>query len=99
MNLFMRQPTLKRLFNMHNYAWKAGLKTGMYYLRTRPAVSQTKFTIDSNTSNADFFSGGNKKATATTQQNVVETSEPTEEELAIMACSRANPEACEMCSA
>lgn len=31
---------------MHFYGWKAGLKTGMYYLRTRPAVDAIKFTVD-----------------------------------------------------
>jgi ribonucleoside-diphosphate reductase subunit M1 len=31
---------------MHFYAWKLGLKTGMYYLRSRPAVDPIKFTID-----------------------------------------------------
>ena len=31
---------------MHFYAWKAGLKTGMYYLRTRAAVNAVKFTVD-----------------------------------------------------
>ncbi len=31
---------------MHFYAWKKGLKTGMYYLRTRPAVDAIKFTVD-----------------------------------------------------
>ena len=32
--------------SLHMYAWKAGLKTGMYYLRTRPAVDAIKFTLD-----------------------------------------------------
>ena len=31
---------------MHFYGWKKGLKTGMYYLRTRPAVDPVKFTVD-----------------------------------------------------
>jgi ribonucleotide reductase alpha subunit len=32
--------------SMHFYAWKNGLKTGMYYLRSRPAVDAIKFTVD-----------------------------------------------------
>lgn len=34
---------------MHFYGWKSGLKTGMYYLRSRPAVDAIKFTVDFNT--------------------------------------------------
>ena len=33
---------------MHFYAWKKGLKTGMYYLRTRPAVNAVQYTVDKN---------------------------------------------------
>ena len=37
MNLFIGKPTTAKLTSMHFYAWKKGLKTGMYYLRTKPA--------------------------------------------------------------
>ena len=46
LNLFMEDPTEKKLTSMHFYAWRSGLKTGMYYLRTKAAVDPTKFTID-----------------------------------------------------
>ena len=46
MNLFVEKPTYQVLTSMHMYAWMAGLKTGMYYLRTRPAADAIKFTID-----------------------------------------------------
>lgn len=46
LNLFMEDPTEKKLTSMHFYAWKSGLKTGMYYLRTKAAVDPTKFTVD-----------------------------------------------------
>ncbi|MGG5507806.1 MULTISPECIES: ribonucleoside-diphosphate reductase subunit alpha [unclassified Myroides] len=46
LNLFMAEPTASKLTSMHFYAWKKGLKTGMYYLRTRPAVDAIKFTVD-----------------------------------------------------
>ena len=46
LNLFMEDPTEKKLTSMHFYAWKLGLKTGMYYLRTKAAVDPTKFTVD-----------------------------------------------------
>lgn len=43
---FMAVPTAAKLTSMHFYAWKKGLKTGMYYLRTRPAAEAIKFTVD-----------------------------------------------------
>ena len=46
LNLFQEDPSAKKLSSMHYYAWKKGLKTGMYYLRTRPAASAQQFTID-----------------------------------------------------
>lgn len=45
LNLFVESPTFAKLTSMHFYAWKKGLKTGMYYLRTRPAVDAIKFTV------------------------------------------------------
>ena len=45
MNLFMDYPTHKRLSSMHFYAWKRGLKTGMYYLRTKPATDALQVTV------------------------------------------------------
>lgn len=49
MNIFMSTPDFKRLSSCHMYGWKAGLKTGMYYLRTQPATNAIKFTIDPST--------------------------------------------------
>ena len=46
LNLFQEDPSAKKLSSMHFYAWKKGLKTGMYYLRTRPATTAQQFTID-----------------------------------------------------
>lgn len=40
------EPTIEQLTSMHFYTWKIGLKTGMYYLRTRPAADAAQFTID-----------------------------------------------------
>lgn len=45
MNLFMADPTVGKLTSMHFYAWEKGLKTGMYYLRSRPKADPIKFTI------------------------------------------------------
>ena len=46
LNLFMEGATMAKLTSMHFYGWKSGLKTGMYYLRTKSAVDAIKFTID-----------------------------------------------------
>ncbi|MGM5468947.1 ribonucleoside-diphosphate reductase subunit alpha [Flavobacteriaceae bacterium LMO-SS05] len=48
LNLFMEGATMAKLTSMHFYAWKSGLKTGMYYLRTKSAVDAIKFTLDNN---------------------------------------------------
>ncbi len=45
LNLFMENASFAKLTSMHFYAWEKGLKTGMYYLRTRPAVDPIKFTL------------------------------------------------------
>lgn len=46
LNLFLENPTYAKLTSMHFYGWKAGLKTGCYYLRTKAPVMAQKFTID-----------------------------------------------------
>jgi ribonucleoside-diphosphate reductase alpha chain len=46
LNLFVQNPNFAKLSSMHFYAWKAGLKTGMYYLRSKAAVDAIKFTVD-----------------------------------------------------
>ena len=46
LNLFLEDPNTSRISSMHLYAWKQGLKTGMYYLRTRPKARAVQFTVD-----------------------------------------------------
>jgi len=46
LNLFMENANFAKLTSMHFYGWKAGLKTGMYYLRTKAATDAIKFTLD-----------------------------------------------------
>jgi len=46
LNLFLTEPTYAKISSMHMYAWKAGLKTGCYYLRTRGVASAQKFTVE-----------------------------------------------------
>lgn len=46
LNIHIADPNLAKLSSMHFYAWKKGLKTGMYYLRTKAAADAIKFTLD-----------------------------------------------------
>lgn len=82
LNIFMENPNLGKLTSMHFYGWKAGLKTGMYYLRTKAARDAIKFTVD-------------KKYQ---QETPVKALSDVEKEAAAMACSIENGADCEMCS-
>lgn len=53
LNLFMAEPNMAKLTSMHFYAWKSGLKTGMYYLRTKAAADAIKFTVETVQSSED----------------------------------------------
>ncbi|KAF9066495.1 ribonucleotide reductase [Rhodocollybia butyracea] len=46
LNIHLASPTMAQLTSMHFYGWKKGLKTGMYYLRTKPAAQAIQFTVD-----------------------------------------------------
>ncbi|XP_076288192.1 ribonucleoside-diphosphate reductase large subunit-like [Lasioglossum baleicum] len=46
LNVYMDKPTTAKLTSMHFYGWQMGLKTGMYYLRTKPAANPLQFTVD-----------------------------------------------------
>ncbi|TGK50738.1 ribonucleoside-diphosphate reductase subunit alpha [Leptospira kanakyensis] len=46
LNLFVESPSVSKLTSMHFYAWKQGLKTGMYYLRTKAATQAIQFTVE-----------------------------------------------------
>ncbi|EIM80277.1 uncharacterized protein STEHIDRAFT_105343 [Stereum hirsutum FP-91666 SS1] len=48
LNIHLQAPTVGQLTSMHFYGWKRGLKTGMYYLRTKPASQAIQFTLDHN---------------------------------------------------
>ena len=71
LNLFMEGATMAKLTSMHFYAWKSGLKTGMYYLRTKSAVDAIKFTLDNKKTEAPKPETATVKAVADTP--VVET--------------------------
>ena len=83
MNVFMQDPNFGKLTSMHFYAWKKGLKTGMYYLRSQAAASAIQFTVDKSALETD------KTAPA------VDPSRNQKQDA--IACSLDDPEGCEMC--
>jgi len=87
LNVFMENVTTAKLTSMHFYAWKQGLKTGMYYLRTKAATDAIKFTVDKKYKTAPQTEAPRKSI-----------QEMTDEEQAAMACSIENGSDCEMCS-
>ncbi len=113
MNIFMENPNFGKLTSMHFYAWKAGLKTGMYYLRTKAAVGAVKFTVDKQTmeetnkgtekiEEKPLDYKGFAKENEELQKKAAADSfsdEMTEEEkkFAAMQCSLDDPEGCVMC--
>ncbi|XP_015523006.1 ribonucleoside-diphosphate reductase large subunit isoform X1 [Neodiprion lecontei] len=75
LNIHMATPTEEKLTSMHFYAWKNGLKTGMYYLRIKPAANALQFTVDKSKLK-DAFSTSNSNYTPTKAQNSLECNSP-----------------------
>jgi ribonucleoside-diphosphate reductase subunit M1 len=102
LNLFVAAPTTQKLTSMHFYSWKQGLKTGCYYLRTRPAADAIQFTVDKepvvvqNKENVKPPALGVKR----TNSKTLDEEENAAMQLAAakLACSLENKEACTMCS-
>ena len=94
LNLFMQDANYAKLTSMHFYAWQSGLKTGMYYLRTKSAVDAIKFTLN-NDKKAEPF----EAAVGVEVQAANETGEMTAEDYKAMIelAKNAGPDDCEMC--
>jgi ribonucleoside-diphosphate reductase subunit M1 len=84
LNIHIAEPNFGKLTSMHFYGWKKGLKTGMYYLRTRPAADAIKFTVDQESLRKSV--------------NMKTVDEEMENNMAALSCSLDNPEGCLMCS-
>lgn len=52
LNMYMADPTAQKMLSLHMYTWRLGLKTGMYYLRVKPATQPIQFSLGTNTSDA-----------------------------------------------
>lgn len=90
LNVFIDQPNHAKLSSMHFYGWKKGLKTGMYYLRTKAAADAIKFTVSKESI------GAAKPAATVSSKPADITVEPVSVNDQL-ACSLDNPEGCEMC--
>jgi ribonucleoside-diphosphate reductase alpha chain len=94
LNLFVDQPNFAKLTSMHFYAWESGLKTGMYYLRTKAAADAIKFTVDQMALQKEVPALVGAGADFTPNPAVA----LAEKQQAEIACSLDNREACESCS-
>ena len=105
----MSETNAGKLTSMHFYAWKKGLKTGMYYLRSTAAADAIKFTLDKEgvkevagvEDEVTELVGVDETVMAQTvvaeNQQTIPYSADYEQNRADMACSLDNPDACEAC--
>lgn len=103
----MSDPNFGKLTSLHFYAWKKGLKTGMYYLRTRAAADAIKFTVDVSALKSTRVAAAAKadaaaavagaEAAAAAEASRPLTHEEREAQLAAMVCSLENKDACISC--
>ncbi len=113
LNIHLTNPNFGKLTSMHFYAWKKGLKTGMYYLRSTAAADAIKFTLDKTA-----MSQPHVATAAAVEVNTLEVADPVvaygvsenqqtipyenvqddyDQKRADMTCSLDNPEGCEAC--
>jgi ribonucleoside-diphosphate reductase alpha chain len=85
LNVFISDPNFAKLSSMHFYAWKRGLKTGMYYLRTKAAADAIKFTVD-----RSYIDQANGVTAAAAPINA-------DSAMAEISCSLDNPDECIAC--
>jgi ribonucleoside-diphosphate reductase alpha chain len=105
LNLFVQDVNFAKMTSAHFYAWKKGLKTGMYYLRTKAAANPIKFTVDpelyadkkkNENENIPVQILGNEDALIAErgQAHLLAVDHQKQEQI---SCSLDNPEGCEMC--
>ncbi len=109
LNIHLTNPNFGKLTSMHFYAWKKGLKTGMYYLRTNAAADAIKFTLDKNALKEPAKAAAVVGETiqepvavvtvGDSQQQLKYEQSPADydQKISDMTCSLDNPDACEAC--
>jgi ribonucleoside-diphosphate reductase alpha chain len=96
LNLFIQDANFAKMSSAHFYSWKKGLKTGMYYLRTKAAADAIKFTVDQGAlDKTNVVVLGNEDALLVErgQAHILSA----EEQQAEITCSLDNPDECEAC--
>ncbi|MFZ9980931.1 MAG: ribonucleoside-diphosphate reductase subunit alpha [Cyclobacteriaceae bacterium] len=93
LNIHIKDPNFGKMTSMHFYAWKKGLKTGMYYLRSTAAADAIKFTLDKTAIQQPEQGETAVAAQPEQAQQVMEYDQKKSD----MACSLDNPDACEAC--
>lgn len=100
LNIFMTSANPGKLTSMHFYGWKKGLKTGMYYLRTKAAIDAIKFTLDKSSMQKPAPAAVvEEKKLAPVQAKKAVSQTEAEFLAAQAACSLDDPDNCEMCGA
>ena len=110
LNIHLTNPNFGKLTSMHFYAWKKGLKTGLYYLRSTAAADAIKFTLNKEALLQTAEAENQKSSASVVQEPVVALSSESqhtlryessandyEQKRSDMACSLDNPDACEAC--
>ena len=95
----MAEPNYGKLTSMHFYGWKLGLKTGMYYLRTKAAAAAIQFTVDKTKAAAASKAGedGDKAGETSAAEGAKEGEAQGLQNMAAMVCSLQNKDDCLMC--
>ncbi|XP_055332658.1 ribonucleoside-diphosphate reductase large subunit-like [Paramacrobiotus metropolitanus] len=94
LNVHIAEPNFAKLTSMHFYGWNLGLKTGMYYLRTKPAANAIQFTVDKEKARSAQKAGTTK---AMNKENIMKPMSPKKSAEALL-CSLKNKDSCLMCS-
>jgi ribonucleoside-diphosphate reductase alpha chain len=99
LNLYVEDPDYKKIMNMHFYSWKKNLKTGLYYLRTRPKAKTMSFTLDPlMLQKEQAKASAAKTAQKTAVSDAAAAAAASAQAEAAAVCRRDNPEGCLMCS-
>jgi len=96
LNLFIADANFAKLTSMHFYAWEKGLKTGMYYLRTKSAANAIKFTVEKHFESMPAAELVTATTTTITPENSVTNLNP-EIAMSEISCSLDNPDDCLAC--
>ncbi|MFM7193540.1 MAG: ribonucleoside-diphosphate reductase subunit alpha [Bacteroidota bacterium] len=97
LNIHIKDPNFGKLTSMHFYAWKKGLKTGMYYLRSTAAADAIKFTLDKTAIKQPEAEQVQPEAAAPVVEPQQVIAYDDSQKRSDMACSLDNPDACEAC--